>query len=272
MLKYDLHVHTHYSDGRLSPTEIVQMAISKNLNGIAITDHDTILGIEEAVEYSRDYKDFNVIPGIEFSSVYKDEEVHILGYFIDLNDEELISVSNKLRNSRKERAIKIVEKLNLMDIDISIEEVMKYGKEDFVGRVHIARVLKEKKYVANIQEAFSRYLNRGKSAYVERYYVDIESLIKLIKKTGGIAVLAHPGLLKDKRIINHCIDKGIMGLECIHSKHSRADTSLFKSIAKEHDIIITGGSDCHGQLINGDLLLGGYYVNLDLIPEMKERI
>lgn len=272
MTRFDLHIHTNHSDGMFSPSQVVDLAIEQGLNGIAITDHDTITGIEEAINHSLNYNDFKVIPGIEFSCVYRDEEVHILGYFIDYKDPNIINMTNRLKSARINRGLDIIKKINGLGLNLTIEEVKDFSGDDYIGRPHIARALIKNGYVYTIQEAFDKYLNRGKPAYVERYKMTIEDTISLIKDGGGISILAHPGLLKDKSIVKHCISLDIDGIECIHSKHSRNDTKLFLGITNENRLIATGGSDCHGDLTGGTLLLGKYFIDIDSIPEMKERI
>ncbi len=269
---FDLHVHTNHSDGLFSPEEVIDLAVKQKLDGIAITDHDTVTAIETAIAYSNNYYNFRIIPGIEFSCVYNDEEVHILGYFINYKDLNLIKVTNKLKKSRLTRGVEMVYKLNKLGLKLSIEEVKKFSGEKYIGRPHIARALIKKGYVTDISEAFTKYLDRGKPAYVERYKITINETISLIKNLGGIAILAHPGILKDKTIVNHCISLGIDGLECIHSKHSKEDTDYLIDISKSNNLIITGGSDFHGDLINEEIILGKYFVNIDNIPEFKERI
>lgn len=255
-MKFDLHVHTTYSDGLLKPQEVVDLAIKRNLQGISITDHDTVLGIEEAIDYSKKYKGFKIIPGIELGSIFNNEEVHILGYNFDYKNEKIISTTQKLVNSRLDRGIRIIEKLNSLGIHISLEDVMKHVSKNLLGRPHIARAMIDYKYVNNIGEAFDQYLNIGKPAYVERYHLSIEETIILIENLGGISVLAHPGLLKDKSIIDYCISKGISGIECIHSKHSLKEFLFYKEIANREDLIITGGSDFHGD----QMILGDFYI------------
>lgn len=272
-MKFDLHVHTNYSDGKFKPSEVIDVAIEKKLKGIAITDHDTVSGIKEAIEYSKQYKDFKVIPGIELGCIYNDEEVHILGYFIDYNSKYLLKVTEQLRKDRVERGKKIIDKLIDLNIKITQNEVQDLSKEDFMGRVHIARVLLNKKYVVSISDAFEKYLNKGAPAYVSRKTLTIKESINLIDISNGISILAHPGILKEKeQIINYCIKNGIKGIECIHSKHSKKDTIFFENIARKNNLLITAGSDCHGEIINNDLLLGKYYISEDEMSKIEELI
>lgn len=270
-MKYDLHVHTDYSDGVLTPKEVVDLAIKRNLDGIAITDHDSIKGVKKSIAYASNFEDFNVIPGIEFSCIYRDEEVHILGYFIDIENKYLLEATKEFRISRKERAKKIIENLKNMNMNIEFEDVFKEGDREFIGRADIARELVKKSYVKTTQEAFSKYLNRGKPAYAKRFHLGVEKTIKLIKEANGISVLAHPGLLKDHSIVDYCIEKGIEGIECIHSKHSKSDTEKFKKIAENNNLIITGGSDFH-EKYKKNYIMGKYYIDLNTIPEFKERL
>lgn len=271
-MKYDLHVHTYYSDGLYSPSAVIDFARERSLDGIAITDHDSVMGIEEALLYSKQFEDFNVIPGIELSCIYEDSEVHILGYFVDYKDDNILSITKLLRENRKDRVRKIVDKLNNLNIRIDIQNISDKDSNGFTGRVAIARELIKMGYTSSIQEAFNKYLNPGKPAYVERYKLTIDDAFSLIKKAGGIPVLAHPGLLKDKYTLQYCIGRGVEGIESIHSKHSKGEAKRFKNIASKHNLVSTGGSDCHGEFSNGDLLLGKYYVDLDSIPTMKERL
>lgn len=271
-MRFDLHVHTNHSDGILNPYQVVELAVQLKLNGIAITDHDTVSGIEDAIVHSLKYDNFKVIPGIEFSSIYNNEEVHILGYFIDYKNPDIINITNELKNARLNRGIEIIKKINSLGMNLTIEEVKEFSGDDYIGRPHIARALIKKGYLSNIQQGFDKYLNRGKPAYVERYKMTIEDTIALIKNSGGISILAHPGLLKDKNIIQHSILLGIDGIECIHSKHTRNETKLFSKIASSNNLLATGGSDCHGDIVKGSLLLGSCFVDINNIPTMKERI
>lgn len=269
---FDLHLHTTYSDGLLTPEQAVDLAIVKGISGIAITDHDTISGIEPAINYVKMKGNISVIPGIEFGCIYKDEEVHILGYFIDYKAGKLISITERLRNNRVIRGIKMIEKINKLGMKLTLDEVKALSKRDYIGRPHIARAMINRGYVANIKDAFAELLNRGMPAYVEKDTLKLEEAINLIHEFNGIAVLAHPGLLKGKNIIYHCIKYGIDGLETIHPKHSKEDIIILKDICKKHKLIMTGGSDCHGHKTNGEYMLGKYYININDIPIMKGRL
>lgn len=265
----DLHIHTTFSDGLLTPEEVVDLAAKKELDGIAITDHDTTLGIDRAIERSKIYKDIQVIPGIEFSCIYNTEEIHILGYFIDYKSPDLVQLTDNLILERRNRGYKIIDRLNTLGINITIDDVKKFSGENNIGRPHIARALIEKGWVHNIDEAFNKYLEMGKAAYIERYKLSIEDAIDIIHKSKGIAVIAHPGLIKNKDIIYHCIKIGIDGIETVHSKHSKKEIEFYTKLANEHNLINTGGSDCHGELIDGDYMLGKYYIYLDDFNRMK---
>ena len=270
---FDLHIHTNYSDGLFAPEEIVNLAIKKGLDGIAITDHDTIDGIEPAIDYNSSLIDnIHIIPGIEFSCIYNNEEVHILGYFINHKSPKMINLSKELKKNRINRSLKMIDKLNAIGFEIKIEEIQTLTKKDYIGRPHIAEILVRKGYVNNIHDAFKLYLNRGKPGYVEKKSLNINETIAFIHELNGIAILAHPGLLKDKTIINYCIQAKIDGIEAIHSKHNMKDIEFLLNIGEKSNLIITAGSDCHGYIVNGRYLLGEYYINLNAIPIMKRRI
>ncbi|MDY0234490.1 MAG: PHP domain-containing protein [Gudongella sp.] len=266
---FDLHTHTNYSDGLYSPKELINKAKTKGLNGIAITDHDTIGGIPEASEYINELKNFQIIPGIEFGASCSGDEVHILGYFIDINNKDLLNVLSKIKSSRWDRGIAILDKLINLNIILPKTDIIKEAKEKgFIGRANIARKMVEYKYVETINEAFEKYLDVGKPAYVERYQLAIKETIDLIHKSGGVSVLAHPGLIKDQTILEKCLNYGIMGIECYQSKHTEIQAKKYLNFCKKHNLIATGGSDYHGD----EDILGDYTIDIDLIEIFKERI
>ncbi len=241
----DMHTHSNASDGMYTPSELVDYAIEKGLSGISITDHDTVDGVEEAVQRGKQYKNFKVIPGIELSSEYNSEEVHILGYMLDYNMNSLQSILNNLKDQRNNRAIKIINKLKGLDYSISYEDVLKIAKKGVIGRPHIAQALVEKGYVKTKEEAFKNFLVKDALAYIPRQKLTPIHAIDIIKKAKGFAVIAHPGLLKSIDTLYFLIRLGIDGIEVYHSDHTIHQSSMYFKIAKEHNLIITGGSDFH---------------------------
>lgn len=260
-MKVDLHIHTSASDGLLSPSSVVDYSVKKKLRAIAVTDHDTVSGLPEAIARSKIYNNFTVINGIELSCSYLNEEVHILGYFIDPESPVLIKALKNFKEDRFNRAIKIIKRLNELNIEINMDDVRKYSSGEIFGRPHIARALVYNGYVSDISEAFNLYLGKGKPAYVERNKLSIPDGIDLIHKANGIAVLAHPGILDNKDAIFYVIEKEIDGMEVIHSKHSQWDVLNLLKIANENNLIVSGGSDWHGDTKNNNIILGEYYVN-----------
>lgn len=266
----DMHTHSTSSDGIYSPSELVDYAIKKGLSGIAITDHDTVNGIEEAIKQASAYKDFIIIPGIELSTEYNNEEVHILGYMIDYKMEYLIKILQDLQDARNNRAIKIIDKLKKLEIKINYKDVIKISGEGAIGRPHIARSLIQKGYVQTIEEAFIKYLAEGALAYVPKQKLTPICAINIIRKAGGFSVVAHPGLLKSTIILNYLIDIGIDGIEVYYSKHTIEQSKKYLELAKKHNLFITGGSDFHyppkDNRYNGDL--GSIKVSLESIVKL----
>ncbi|AEE91445.1 PHP domain protein [Tepidanaerobacter acetatoxydans Re1] len=262
----DLHIHTTFSDGLLTPEQVVNKAIKLNLKAIAITDHDTVDGIRPALNKAKNYTEFEIVPGVELSTDWNSEEVHILGYYIDYNDSNLKTVLLSFQQKRMKRVDKIIARLKNMGIDISIEDVCAKSKGSSLGRPHIALVLVEKGYVCSVQEAFKDYLSKGKPAYVPKEKLTPFSAIDIIKQSSGIPVLAHPGLLEDDSIINELISYGIMGIEVIHKNHNKAQVDYYTRLALDNNLLLTGGSDSHGET---PLLLGSFDVPLNYFYKLK---
>lgn len=212
---------------------------------------------------------FNIIAGIELGCFYDQEEVHILGYFIDYNNTELLNELDKLKTSRWKRGIEIIKKLNDLGIKLNMDSILSEAEASgFIGRALIARKLVSEGYVNSIKEAFDKYLDVGKPAYVKRYQLSIKDTIDLIHSVDGISVLAHPGLLSNKDIMTFCVKQGIMGIECYHTKHTKEDEKYFIKFAIENNLIITGGSDFHGD----EDILGSRFINLEECAIFKELI
>ncbi|MFA5524545.1 MAG: PHP domain-containing protein [Tissierellales bacterium] len=258
--KSDLHIHTTFSDGSLPPHEVLKWAYHKNIYAIAISDHDTIEGVEFAIKSSKLYG-IIVIPGVELSCTFLDEEIHLLGYYFDLFDTDLAETLRILKNSREIRGVKIIDKLNTLGFSLSIKEVYDITSKGVIGRVHIAKAMVRKNYVSSVQEAFDKYLNKNRAAYVDRYRLSLEDGIDLIHNAGGAAVIAHPGLIKKDTILSEILKLDIDGIEAIHSKHAPKDVLRYKQIANDCNIIITGGSDFHCEYNDNIPALGDYFVD-----------
>ncbi len=245
--EYDLHIHTTASDGVLTPTEIIDMAVEVGLKGIAISDHDTVAGLEEARQYlhTTTYS-LDFIPGIELNTEAEDDEVHILGYFIDPNNPALNQRLQTICNSRYLRAEQMVSRLQEIGLEIDFKQVEELAQGKLIARPHIARVLIKNDYASSIKEAFDKYIGRGAPGYVPRYKFSPDEAIELIKNAGGIAVLAHPGLIKDHRKVIEVINSGIEGLEVFYPEHSPEQIRELFELAQRHHLLITGGSDYHG--------------------------
>ncbi len=241
----DLHIHSIFSDGTLSPQQIVQVALDKQLTAIAITDHDTISGVVPAQQAATD-AELQILPAVEISTTVDGRDVHILGYFIDLQHAGLREKLQAIRDARHQRARQIADKLEKLGISIDFEKLLEEAGPDSIGRPHIARRLVREGHVADSRQAFARYLRRNGSAYVERYRLDPCEAVELVITAGGLPVLAHPALDNAEQHVDSLIDCGLRGIEAYHIIHSAAQTRRYLATAREKGLLITGGSDSHG--------------------------
>jgi len=248
MLRCDLHTHTFYSDGTRSPQELIKLAQEKGIRILGITDHDEIAGIEEAIEFASKVG-IEIVPGVELSTIYDEIDVHILGYMIDYKSRELKDFLQYIKDVRGKRAYKILEKLKEFNIDIPLNILKKYAGYGAIGRPHIARAMKELGYVNDISEAFDKYIGYDKPAYVPKFKLSIPEVIDLIHKYGGVAILAHPDLIKDKKeeIIKKTLEWGIDGFEIWHPDNGAETREYIMKLAGNHNLVLTGGSDFHGE-------------------------
>ncbi len=243
--KVDLHLHTTASDGALTPSELVREASAHGLECIAVTDHDSTNGIEEALEEGL-RQGVQVIPGIEMSTDIPRAEVHILGYFLDYRDAGFQGILQQLRDGRRDRAEKMVAKLATMGLAVPWERVLEVAGKGSVGRPHIAQVMVEKGYVASMVEAFTNYIGRNAPAYVERYKLTPAEAVTLIKQVKGLPVLAHPAeVIALQSLLPDLMAAGLVGMECYYSEYSPETVEGLLSVADEHGLIPTGGTDFH---------------------------
>ncbi|MEG0371920.1 MAG: PHP domain-containing protein [Clostridium sp.] len=263
MVNYDLHVHSTYSDGVLSVKEIIDICKEKSLLGVAITDHDTVTAFSDKSFLDED--DIYIIPGIELSTSYNKQEIHILGYNIDYNNKFLLRTLNKIKEFRLNRVETIISKLNIMGYNIILDDVLEYVAENAsIGRPHVARCLVNKGYFKDTYDVFERLLANGKPACVDRFKLHPKEGIDLIKNAGGIPVLAHPYVSKSKQtqsnfsiFINDMVGYGIEGIEVYHSLHSKIQEGLLLNYAIKNNLLVTGGSDCHDKYDkNGEYIIG----------------
>ena len=266
-MKYaDLHIHTYFSDGTFSPEEVVKNAISGNLSAVSITDHDSVEAIDLVKALAKDK--IEVIPGVELTAEMGKSEVHILGYFINWKDDEFKKELNLLGKVRQERARKILAKLKELKMEIKYEDLIKFSGPGTVGRLHIARMMCSLGYVANIKEAFLKYLSEGKLAYVGKFRLSTKKAIEVIKKVGGISVLAHPYNLGHDEWFPNLIKEGLDGLEVYYNKQDPQITVHYERLAHKFGLLMTGGSDCHGRA-RGKSLLGKVKFPYTLVEQLK---
>ncbi|MCG6906818.1 MAG: PHP domain-containing protein [Desulfobacteraceae bacterium] len=261
----DLHIHSTASDGTLQPHEIIARAAALGLQAIAITDHDSLEGVKSALRQPIPPA-LKFLTGVEISAatppfIRLAGSFHILGYGIDPQDPTLNDSLQVLRTSRENRNPAIIAKLNRLGIDITLAEVSTAAGECQLGRPHIARVLVQKGVAASIDEAFKRLLGAGKPAYVDKHRISCREALQSIRDAGGVPVLAHPGLLSFETrcgladAVIGLMEMGLMGLEVFYPEHSPAFTEACRRIARRHDLLMTGGSDFHGDL-NPEIALG----------------
>jgi hypothetical protein len=285
MKRIDFHMHTTHSDGSLSPRELIRQCHQKKLACISVTDHDTMSSYKICKEEGEKWG-LEVVPGVEISVQFEPGTLHILGYFQDPAHPALKKVFQEIQAARRERNPRIIEKLNALGVPITLEEVIaEAGGEDSpdqkqIGRPHFARVLIKKGYARNFEEAFQKYLTKGKPAYVDKRRVASKEAIQLIREAGGIASVAHP---KQMRLSPEALEKemeklaeeGLEAIEVYNSCQTPEDNRLFKKVAQRFNLVETGGSDFHGAnkpevelgFLGRDVRLG-----YEMVEELRDRI
>ena len=246
----DLHVHSTHSDGTLTPEELVRKAHEINLAAMALTDHDTIDGVPEAVEAGKKYN-IEVIPGVELSTFYNDKEIHIVGLYIQYMNPEFKKELEALRNVRRNRNIQMCQKFTELGMPLDYDEMEKEYSDAVITRAHFADFLLKKGYIKSRNEAFDRYIGLNGPCYVPRKKMTPAEAITIIKAAGGVPILAHPvlyhlGKEQLSKLMDYLCDSGIVGLEAIYSTYTMGDELEMKNLAGERGLIISGGSDYHG--------------------------
>jgi len=271
-IKADLHMHTNFSDGRLSPQQLIDLAKKYGISIISITDHDNVNALSEAVKYGKS-KNVQVIPGVEISSDFKGMEIHILGYFVDFENKKFLDFLTESRQKRLIRNEKIVERLNELGSKIKFKSILgKVGSDTSIGRPHIAEELSEEGFVNSYYEAFIKYIGDGKPAYVKKPNPPAKEVTRLISEVGGLSFIAHPGKMLRDELLAELISEGIDGIETIHPSHSKEDVKYFEKVAAEHFLLTSGGSDFHGGVKNDGKNFGNYCISMTEIANMKHRL
>lgn len=265
----DLHVHTDYSDGSCSPEEVVHRAKQCGLAAVGIADHDEVGGISEAIWIGHSHG-VEIVPAVELTSGCNGKEIHLLGYLIDHNHRKLREDLKHFRYERFKRMEGMVAKLRKLGIGISLEAVRRIGGRGSLGRLHLARALFQQGSVGAVQEAFDLYIGKGKPAYVEKPRIDIREAFELITAAGGIPVLAHPKLAHVDGAIPELARLGLRGIEAFYSRHTREDVDRYLAVAAEYNLLVTGGSDCHGE-IKDTMLLGSVKLPYRYLTALREH-
>ncbi|MGF6352794.1 putative metal-dependent phosphoesterase TrpH [Paenibacillus sp. 4624] len=272
----DLHTHSQASDGMQPPADNVKLAKKRGLTAVALTDHDTVAGVAEAQRAGKEY-DIDVIAGVEISTRAGGKDIHVLGYYVNTEDELFLQRLRGLREAREERNHLIIGKLQQLGVDITWQEVLDgLGRalepDESIGRPHMADVLVKKGYATDMRDAFDQYLAEGKPGFVSVPRVTPEDACKWIRAAGGAAVIAHPGLYNDDELVRRIIAASLPdGIEVFHSDHGPEEECRFAEMAREYDLIVTGGSDYHGErqgvVFHGDL--GSKTVPFDVLEKLR---
>jgi predicted metal-dependent phosphoesterase TrpH len=267
--RVDLHVHSTASDGRLTPAEVIREAAEKGMSYIALADHDTVDGIAAARKAAQSFPNLRVIPGIEISTDIPQGEVHILGYFIDYTDAELLAKLEDFKNSRLRRAEKMVAKLADLGVPVEWQRVLELAGSSTIGRPHIAQAMLEKGHIPSFKDAFDEYLGHGKPAYVEREKMLPAEAVGIIVKARGLPVLAHPLTTEDPEgLISELKSAGLVGLEAYYNGYSDEEVEGLLALAQKHGLIATGGSDFHGIEPDEETAIGGADVPLEVVERL----
>jgi 3',5'-nucleoside bisphosphate phosphatase len=263
--KIDLHSHSTCSDGEFSPTRLVQEAHARGINVFALTDHDTVAGLDEA-EAEATRLGIELVPGVEFTVACAGVEVHMLGLGVDRHNPALLSLCTEIRERRRKRFFGMVERLRMAGIALSTTGV---ADDVSLARPYLARMLVEQGHADGYQDAFNKYLRKNGPAYVAHSQVDIRRAIDAVRQAGGVSVLAHPGLYKDPdTVICEARNLGVDGIECYHSDHDHNRTEHFLAMARKLDLLVSGGADFHGPDHKRSILFGRKL----LPPEYFERL
>ncbi len=268
-MRYDLHAHTRASDGVLAPADLVRLAVKLGLQGIAVTDHDTVDGVEEAV-LEGERLGVEVVPGVELSVQVNGEDVHVLGYWISHREAELTAALREIFEMRSERAEKMTRELGALGYPIDFSAVLAEADGGSPGRPHVARALMRRGYVSSVEEAFERFIGDDGPAYVPKSKMDAPRGFELLRRFGAVPVLAHPALVDYRALLPDFLARGLEGLEVDHPKHGLSERADLRALCREHDLVPTGGSDFHAPG-PPSRALGSHAVSGEIVENLRAR-
>lgn len=266
----DLHLHTSFSDGTYSPEELAMHARQHSLATVALTDHDTVDGCAR-MKAACEGLGVGFISGCELTAELNGDELHLIGYFIDLENAGLLEQMARFQKVRQERILEMVEKINKLKVPLKAEAVFAIANCHSPGRPHVGRALVEAGLCATMDEAFERFLKKNRPAWVPKFKISAADAISLVHSAGGLAVLAHPGLNRSDSVIPLLVEMGLDGLECYHTKHPRSYVEHYLGMARNHHLLVTGGSDCHG-MNRGKPLIGSVKLPHEHVDRLEARV
>jgi predicted metal-dependent phosphoesterase TrpH len=263
----DLHLHTQFSDGTFTPEELAGHGARLGFAAMALTDHDTVEGCARMAAACA-AAGIEFIVGAELTAEHHDTELHVLGYFLDPQNQKLLAEIAKFQAVRQNRIREMVARINEMGVPLEADSVFALANCKSPGRPHVARALVKAGLVSNLDEAFERFLKKNRHAWVPKKKISALEAIELVHQAGGLAVMAHPGLNRTDEVIPALVDAGLDGIECFHTKHSTTMSERYLEIADKFHLLITGGSDCHG-FSKGKPLIGGVKLPYEHVEKLK---
>lgn len=266
----DLHLHTNFSDGTYSPEQLVAEGQRFGLVALALTDHDTVEGCTRMAAACAEAR-IEFVPATEITAEISGIEVHLLGYFLDVEHPALLSRMELFQKGRQERIREIVARLRRLQVPLEEQDVFALANCKSPGRPHVARALIQRRVCASLDEAFERFLKKNRPGWVPRERISARDALALIHDAGGLAVVAHPGLARTEEALPNLVAAGIDGIECFHSRHSPSASEYYVGLAEQHGLLVTGGSDCHG-MNKGKPLIGSIQLPYEYLRLMKERL
>lgn len=266
----DLHLHTCFSDGTYTPEELAREATRFGLSSVALSDHDTVEGCPR-MAVACQAAGIEFIPASELTAEFEGSELHLLGYFLDIQNAQLVESMARFQEVRQNRIREMVARLNHLNVPLDVEAVFALANCKSPGRPHVGRALVQAGLCATLDQAFERFLKKSRPAWVPKFKISAADAIALIHGAGGLAVMAHPGLNRCDDLLPGLVAAGLDGLECFHSKHSSATSEHYQALAEQHGLAITGGSDCHG-MNKGKPLIGSVKLPYAYVRRLKSRL